>query len=225
MTRIAERDLPRGTALVTMALAACAGAVDLLAFAGLGGVFAGVVTGNLVVAGAGIGTGGFGKIGSAVLATAGFTAGLVAWSRLWRRRPRAILGQLAAEFAVLAVVAGGWLAARGRPGPVAAQLLLVLLATAMGGQSITALRLHSVTTYMTGMITGALHDLVTGRSADPLAALRQIAALVAGAMLASAVFVVARGAVALLPAGLVAAAIVVRLLGERAAARRRRTVR
>ncbi|MBX6767137.1 MAG: DUF1275 domain-containing protein, partial [Actinomadura rubrobrunea] len=222
MTRNAAKDLPRGTGLVTMGLAACAGAVDLLAFAGLGGAFAGIVTGNLVVAGAGIGPGALGKIGRPVEATVGFTVGLVAWSRLWRRRPEAILGPLAAEFAVLAFVAAGWLATGGRPGPVAAPLMLVLLATAMGGQSITALRLHSATTYMTGMITGALHDLVTGRSTDPLAALRQIAALVFGAIVATAVFLVARPAVALLPAGLVAVAIGVRLLGECGAVRHRR---
>ncbi|MEU6038418.1 DUF1275 family protein [Actinomadura sp. NPDC047616] len=215
MTTTAASATTRGAALAAPALAACAGAVNLLAFAGLGGAFAGIVTGNLVIAGLGVGTADLGRIGAVTEAVAGFAAGLFAWSRLWRRRPDAVLGPLVAELAVLAALAAGWFAAAGRPGPVLGPFLLVLASMAMGGQSVIALRLHAATTYMTGALTGALHDLAAGRPGGRVAALGQIGALVAGAIVAAALLSAARPAAALLPIGLVAVAIGVRLPADR----------
>lgn len=197
----------RRAGIVPATLAACAGAVDLLALAGLGGAFAGVVTGNLVTAGYGVGTGNFRLIAPAGTAVAAFAVGVLAWARLWHERPRAVAGMLLAELALMVVVAAGWIRTEARPGPLTALILLAVAAIAMGGQSVAALRLQASTTYMTGTLVGALQDVVTGRAGRRRAALRQLVALVGGATAAAVLLHFLAWAVPLLPVALLAACV------------------
>ena len=102
------------TVATPIALAACAGAVDLLALAGLRGAFASVVTGNLVVVGLGLGSS-VDALVAPVVAILGFAAGVAAWQWTWRRCPTAIMGPLLAEFGLLLAFAGGWWGVRSHP--------------------------------------------------------------------------------------------------------------
>jgi uncharacterized membrane protein YoaK (UPF0700 family) len=207
MTATPDAVSGRWAGAIPAALAACAGAVDLLALAGLGGAFAGIITGNLVTAGYGIGTADFAKIAPTGTAVAAFALGVVAWTRLWRGRPRAVVGPLLAELALLIVVAAGWAAAGAHPGTAASLALLALAAIAMGGQSVAALRLQASTTYMTGTLVTVLQDVVTGRAGRRGSALRQLTALVAGAAAAAVLLHALPWAVPLLPIVLLTASV------------------
>lgn len=172
----------------TLALAACAGAIDLVALAGLGHAFASVITGNLVTTGLGGGKADISVLTPPAVAVAGYAAGVACWQRLWRHRPDALRGQLVTELGLLVGVTGGWIGTHTHPNLFAAHILLALASMAMGGQSTVALRLHASTTYMTGTLTGAVHDLVTGESDKRSTAFGQLAALFTGAAAAGALF-------------------------------------
>ena len=209
----------RLVALTPVALAACAGAVDLLALAGLHGAFASVITGNLVATGYGVGTGNAAVAWPPIVAVVAYAVGVAAWQWVWRARPSALVGPLAAELAVIVVVAAGWWSVGGEPARAGALALLGLAAFAMGGQSVAAMRLHASTTYLTGTLTAAVHDLVTGEPGDRWPAVRQLAALAVGAALAAVVLSRARWAVPLLPVAILAAVVVGRLADRAPAAR------
>lgn len=70
--------------------------------------------------------------------------------------------QFVAELVLLVVVAARVAGYATHPGRAAALVRLAVASIAMGGQSAAALRLHAATTYLTGALTGALHDVVTG---------------------------------------------------------------
>jgi uncharacterized membrane protein YoaK (UPF0700 family) len=191
-----------------IALAACAGAVDLLALTLPGGVFASIITGNLVTLGHGIGTEDLARVVAVVIAVTGFSLGVVVWARLWRSRPAAVVGPLAMEMVVLIGLAAGLLAAGSAPGTTTARMLLALAAVAMGGQSMVGMRLRTSTTYLTGAFATALGDAVAGRRAALRPALVQLAALVTGAAVTALLITHLRWAAPLLPLVLVGAAMV-----------------
>lgn len=193
-------DLVAGTAL-----AATSGAVDLLAVADLGGAFASVVTGNLVTVGFGLGSGDLSRLVPPAVAVAAFAVGVVTVTQVWRR---SLLGPLAAELVLLLGVLAGWLASGTHPARPVELIVLALAGVAMGGQSVAALRLGAATTYLTGALTSALHDLVSGKAGGRRAAARQLLALVLGAVAAAGLREVARWAVPLLPILLLSTAIV-----------------
>jgi uncharacterized membrane protein YoaK (UPF0700 family) len=173
---------------VAASLAACAGATDVLALTGLGGAFASIITGNLVIAGRSLAVGRPGDAVSGAVAVAGFGAGVALWALWLRFRPGSLLVLLLAELVVLAGVTAGWMASDALPNPVLARALLGLASLAMGGQSVVATSLRTATTYLTGTLAGAVIGLTTGRRAGLLPALRQLGALIAGAAGAAAVF-------------------------------------
>jgi uncharacterized membrane protein YoaK (UPF0700 family) len=107
---------------------------------------------------------------------AGFVVGVALWSLLRRRWPTAVSVPLVAELVVLVVLAVAWPLAPGASLP-----LLAGAALAMGGQSSVAQLLGQSTTYMTGTLTGAVSDLATG-DGRRWPALRQLAAIVLGAV-------------------------------------------
>jgi uncharacterized membrane protein YoaK (UPF0700 family) len=202
----------RGAARVAAAstmLAGVAGAVDLWAVTSLGGPFAGVVTGNLVVVGGSAGRGDLGALWPPLVAVAGFAVGVAVWSGAWRRRPAALGGPLLAELVVLVALAAAWLLTGTVPRGATVLVLLAGAAFAMGAQSSTALRLGESTTYLTGTLTGGLAALVAGGAPGRVAALRQLAALVAGAAGAAVLLAVARWAVPVLAVALLVAALIV----------------
>ncbi|GIF63447.1 hypothetical protein Ais01nite_14820 [Asanoa ishikariensis] len=194
-----------GRRVTPLSLAACAGVVDVVAFAGLGGAFASIVTGNLVVVGLGIGTADDHMFATPAVAVAGYSAGVL-WAQAtprWRWP-----AHLVVELALLGALTAGWVATDGRPGRTTSLLLLATAGVAMGTQSVVAHRMHESTTYMTGTLTGALHDLVAGQRGRRAAALGQLAALAAGAVVAAVLFQTARWSVPLLAIGLLLLAIV-----------------
>jgi uncharacterized membrane protein YoaK (UPF0700 family) len=155
-------------------LAGAAGAVNLVALVALGGAFAGIVTGNLVTAGDALTGHDVSRLAPIGIAVGGFTAGAALWAA-----SRGLSGPLVAELVLLAAAVPFQLAR-------AESVVLALLAVAMGGQSIIGLRLRTSTTYMTGILTTAAHAAVAerdGRAA--LGALRQLVALVVGAVVAA----------------------------------------
>ncbi|MFC5140865.1 DUF1275 family protein [Actinomycetospora rhizophila] len=193
-------------------LAAASGVVDLWAVTSLGGPFAGVVTGNLVTVGGAAGRADAGALWPPLVAVLGFAAGVALWALAWRRRPDAVGAPLVAELVVLGALAVAWAV----PG-VPTLVLLAVAAAAMGGQSSTALRLGESTTYLTGTLTGAVVVLVAGGARGRVVALKQLAAVVAGAAVAAVVLGVLAWAVPVLAVVLVAGALVV--LGRRPTAR------
>lgn len=184
---------------IAVLLASCAGATDALAFFGLGKAFAGIMTGNLVTAGYGIATGN----PSLVKPTITAVAGEITWARLLRR-PGAASGLLITELALFLLALAGWLAAGSHPVGISALALLALVSVALGGQSIWALRIHQTTTYFTGMLTRTINAGVSA-NAGIGTSLRQLGALLAGAILSGVILHALRPAAPAVPLLLLAA--------------------
>ncbi|WP_405607693.1 DUF1275 domain-containing protein [Streptomyces sp. NBC_01511] len=182
--------------------AGASGAVDVLAFIALGRVFAGVMTGNLVLLGLSLtGTGDEGGPAAPLLALAGYVAGVAAVAPFSRRRPweprtrwpRAVLRRLAAEVVLLAAVAVGWGVAGGAPAQPWRDVVLVTVAAAMGMQSAALVGAGAAGgpgTYFTGLLTQ-----LVARAAGPrgvgradLGSLARLVALAAGAAVAALVY-------------------------------------
>jgi uncharacterized membrane protein YoaK (UPF0700 family) len=198
-------------------LASAAGAADTLAFFSLGGAFGGIVTGNLVTAGYGAATGHWALVRPTATAIAACVAGELAWAWLLRL-PRAATWLLLAELALFLSVFGIWLAAGSHPAGAVGLTALALVAAALGGQSMWALRIHQTTTYFTGMLTKAVDAAVAhppGRAGLGASA-RQLAALLAGALLGGAALHWLRPAAPAVPLALLALAAVVHVRASRA---------
>ncbi|MEU6393510.1 DUF1275 family protein [Streptomyces sp. NPDC046939] len=157
--------------LSLLLLAGASGAVDALAFTALGTVFAGVMTGNLVLLGVAVGDAagggsGYGEgVSGPLYALAGYVAGAALVARVCRgaaRRegwPSRVVACLAAQAVLLAGVAVAGGVCEGRPGGVGRTVLLLVAALAMGGQSAAMVAAGAApTTYFTGTLT----TLVTG---------------------------------------------------------------
>lgn len=185
--------------LPEVVLAACAGASELLAVLTHGGAFAGIVTGNLVLVGAEGVTGEVLDMLAPATAVAGFVVGVAVWHALWRSRPRVVVDLLVAELVLLRGYATGWLVTAGRPGTAVGTVMLVVVAVAMGAQSVASVRMRTYTTYLTGALTAAVQDLVTRSPRRRITGLRQLAALVAGAAAAALALAHLRWSAPLLP--------------------------
>jgi uncharacterized membrane protein YoaK (UPF0700 family) len=167
-----QRDATMITALAVV-LTLGTGATDVASFTRLGGVFASVMTGNLVLLGLAIGRSAA-LATHAVVAFAGYAAGVAASTRLIRVVPamgslhRPLRATLLAEFALLAGFAAGWELTGGAPRGAAQMALLAVATAAMGTQSTAARGLgpQVSTTYLTGTLTGFVAAWVTpGRQA------------------------------------------------------------
>ncbi len=204
-----------------MLLALGSGAIDALSFAGLGQVFTGVMTGNLVLLGLAAGQARLAAAVRAGIAIAAYTVGAFAaayWLRDTRPGeanpwPGRLTAALAAEAVAQAAVLAGWLAGAGQPGPAARDVLIALAALAMSIQS-TAVNALSVsgaaTTYFTGTLTALVSELAT--SGTPVTMRRRVAVLtaaLAGAVLDAVLLTHARPAAAALPLAATLAVVVV----------------
>jgi uncharacterized membrane protein YoaK (UPF0700 family) len=204
------RDSSRGIAVLAIFLAACAGSGDVFAFGGLGKAFASIVTGNVVVFGYGLATDNGALADPTAAAVAGFIVGAAIWAWLLRRR-RMALGLLVGELVILLAVLVGWTAASAHPHRNLTLILLALISAAFGGQSVWAIRIHQTTTYFTGMVTNAVNAAAGGSTDRLRTALRQFAALLAGAALSGLVLSHLRPAAPAVPVLLLGIAIVVHL--------------
>lgn len=212
------------TALLLLSFAS--GAADVLAVVALGGAFAGIMTGNVVLLGAAAAHERSHGVWAPALALAGYVLGTVlavpltghtGGRHVW---PRGALACLAAEAVVLTTVAAAWTAGdRPDPGGVAAGLLLVPLSAAMGAQATAVLSLGregAPTTFFTSTLTSLVAGFAARRPGrvDGWAAAR-LGCLFAGACGAVLVRRVAPDMALFLPPLLVVAAVTVVATGRR----------
>jgi len=204
---------PRHLPLIGL-LTFTSGCVDAVTLTVIGGAFTSVITGNLILVGRGLGTTTLEPALHAIMAVAGYVAGVALGSRLaqlagriegdgpqaaWPRRATVVL---AVECLVLLAVNAAWIGYRASPPAAATDVLLIVAAVCLGmqGAAARAIAGNPSTTYMTGALTGLVEALATGqaRKADPMAAVGLVA-LVAGAACGAVLIGHARQA-ALLPA-------------------------
>jgi uncharacterized membrane protein YoaK (UPF0700 family) len=204
-------------------LSAAAGCLDVLCVTRLGGVFASVITGNLVQLGRAaaivdgrLAAGGAAAVGGYALGVAAGTVALRRAGTGWRRRTSLVL---AGEVVLLTCVAAAWPATGIQPGRGTAPLLLGLAATAMGVQSAVTLGSGvrgASTTYLTGTLTDAVRSL----AADPhritpvAGSTVRLAALLGGAAVGALVLRVASPFAPAVPMALVGAVVVTAALGH-----------
>ncbi|MFJ4713328.1 DUF1275 family protein [Streptomyces sp. NPDC088785] len=189
----------RRTSWALLLLAGASGAVDALAFTALGSVFAGVMTGNLVLLGISAGRGDGSEVTGPLVALGGYVVGAActaAACRGARRRaagplwPPAVVAALAAQCALLTAVAVAAAVLGGRPGEAGRIALLVAAAVAMGGQSAAMVAAGGApTTYFTGTLTTLVTGAVDGtaRGTSDLWTAARLSAVVGGAACAVAV--------------------------------------
>jgi uncharacterized membrane protein YoaK (UPF0700 family) len=194
-------------------LAAAAGCLDAVCVTRLGGLFASVITGNLVLLGRAIATvdgrlaaGTTTAVGSYALGVAAGTVSLRRREAGWRRRTSIVA---TVEVILLTGVAAGWLATDGQPGR-STPLLLGLAAAAMGVQSVITISSGvrgASTTYLTGTLTGVVRAVAGDphRFAAGAGGAARLGALLCGAAVGALVLRVAPSWALALPAALVAA--------------------
>jgi uncharacterized membrane protein YoaK (UPF0700 family) len=199
-------------------LSAAAGCLDVVCVTRLGGLFASVITGNLVQLGRAVAivdgrlaVGATTAVGSYALGVAAGTVALRRCGAGWRRRTGLVA---AVEAVLLTGVAAGWLATDAHPGRITAPLLLGLAAAAMGVQSAVTISSGvrgASTTYLTGTLTSVVRTVVGDphRFAAGAGGAARLAALLCGAAVGALVLRVAPSLALVLPAALVAAVVVV----------------
>src|SRR2546421_1698229 len=161
------------------------GLVDAVSFLGLGRVFTANMTGNIVFLGFGIaGSGGLPVVAPLVSLGAfllGATAGGVLASRIGDHHPQHIARALAIEVSLIATAAVLALGGDLRPNALAGDIVIALLAFAMGVRNATVRRLgvpDLTTTVLTMTLTGLAADSpATGGSGKGSA--RRVAAVLA----------------------------------------------
>jgi uncharacterized membrane protein YoaK (UPF0700 family) len=166
----ASRRQRRTRDVLLILLALTAGACDATAFEHIGGVFASVITGNLVLLGVSAVHAGGGLARFAGCSLGGYALGVIAtaWAcgqreerALW---PASATLALALDLVLLALFALGWEWLDAAPGATAQLLLLATMAAAMGAQSTAVRRIGQVsTTYLTSTLTGLLEALISWR--------------------------------------------------------------
>jgi uncharacterized membrane protein YoaK (UPF0700 family) len=198
-TNVLERAARAPARVVLVALTMATASLDVTAFLRLGGVFASVMTSNLIFVSVAVvkTEAAFGR--RCAVAILSYIVGVAFGSAIappsgsenrLGTRPLSLL--LTAELAVVAAYAAWWMAVDGRPAGWAQLVLLGLLALAMGGQSAAARQLgnpNAGTTYMTGTLTSLVSSLAGRHRPDPEAVAVLIALLVgagAGAALLDA---------------------------------------
>jgi uncharacterized membrane protein YoaK (UPF0700 family) len=184
-----------------MLLAMTSGAFDAIGFLGLGGVFASVMTGNVVLLGLSAGNRNGLLAAHAVVAISGYVIGVTAGVRVAGDRPptgtadwsTAVNAVLAIEFGLVVVFAVGWELARGKPTTPSQLALIGIAAVAMGLQSASvraSTRAAVSTTYLTGTLTDVVATLASGRALRlEWTGVGVLAAALIGAVLAGAAVV------------------------------------
>jgi uncharacterized membrane protein YoaK (UPF0700 family) len=167
----------------TIALAAltvASGSLDVTAFARFGGVFASVMTSNLVFVAIAAARAEATLAVHSVAALAGYIAGVAAGSALARSGGRedrlgavSVNTLLALECVLLVFIAVWWMVLDAHPTTGRQTALLAIAALAIGLQGAAATELmgrrQAGTTYLTGTLTGVVAAVATGRRPDPVA--------------------------------------------------------
>ena len=168
------------------------GAMDVTTLTRHGGVFASVITGNLMLTGFGLANGNAALVAHAATAVGGFIVGVAIGTRVTGTRdpdgppwPRRVTVALGLEFVVLSVFTLGWEATGAAPTGSAQLGLLATAAIGMGLQSAAArgLGVTVATTYLTGTLTGVIAGLTASpRSRTDRAGVAALLAAVVGAI-------------------------------------------
>jgi uncharacterized membrane protein YoaK (UPF0700 family) len=160
-----------------------AGAVDIISFAKLGGVFASAMTGNLAFLGLYIARLSFASAIGSAIALLGFVAGAAVGHLLTRGKDRGVSLQtlLSIETALLAAACILWLPTRHANGSLAADALIALLSVSMGLQSIVGKKINLsniptvvFTSTLTNLVIGITDTIVYKKSELPADTKRQI---------------------------------------------------
>ena len=207
--------------LLLVVLAGTSGALDAFGFLALGGVFASVMTGNLVLLGLGAGTRAGSLAAHAAVAIGAYAAGVLVGARSARgRRPadgggwsRRLQVLVLVELLLVAGVALAWQLVPHRASTGSQLALVAAAAGAMGLQSATV-RIATgnglSTTYLTGTLTGVAMAVVDGgRLRQEWEGLSVLGAALLGAGVAGAVVSAWSAAGPLLPLVLLVAALLV----------------
>ncbi|HEY0801952.1 MAG TPA: YoaK family protein [Steroidobacteraceae bacterium] len=206
---------------ILLLTAVAAGAVDVISFATLGGVFASAMTGNFALLAYYVAHGDPQAAMGSIVALAGFVAGCaVGVGQRRGREPNAALTALLVEEAALLLVFALyalWTSA-GAPG---GHLQILLLAAAMGLQAVTGQTISLTTIVFTTTLTklvGTIADSIANGDTRGLKDIRLqssvVVAYLFGALLAGALIVHKSSVVALLPFVGVAIALAVHLKGN-----------
>ncbi|MGH7080774.1 MAG: YoaK family protein [Acetobacteraceae bacterium] len=204
-------------------LAVAAGCIDVLAFAGLGGVLPSAMTGNTALLGLAVGRGRLGQAELALLAFGGFVFGAavasVARDLVHEHLPEPLAGValLLPEALLLIVFAIGWATAAHPIGGPWRDAMIVIAAIGMGIQGVVA-RSEAGPGVSTIVFTSTLTSIVAALARTVIrkphrltpAARRQIVVLVAyfsGAVLGGLTFLRGLGALSGLPAAAVLCAL------------------
>jgi uncharacterized membrane protein YoaK (UPF0700 family) len=220
--RSSEPALPeRVVTLLLAVLTAAAGSLDVFCLTRLNGLFASVITGNLVQLGRAIASTdawfaveAATTVGSYGLGVAAGTAALRRCAAGWRRRTTLLL---TVEVVLLIGLVAGWLATDARPVGSASPLLLGLAAAAMGIQSAVTIASGvrgASTTYLTGTLTDAVRAVVGDPHRLAGGAAGRLAALLFGACLGALVLRLAPAWAPVLAAALVAAVLLAATLAQ-----------
>jgi len=173
-------EVARRLTLAAVLLTIGTGGTDVVSLTRLGGVFASVMTGNLVLLGLSAARASAALAGHTAVSIGGYVLGVAIGARLIalapRRRetaqcaagaegwPAMVTAALLLELVLLAVFAAGWELTRPRPAGASQYLLLVTATVAMGMQSAAVRgfgRGEYATTYLTGTLTSMIAGLVT----------------------------------------------------------------
>ena len=222
---------PWAVQVAAVLLAGVSGGVDALAFVALGHVFAGVMTGNLVLLGLGLSGTGQSALVAPLLALVGYAVAVAAVALSLRapadgpspgdRGPGPLTYRwLLAEGVLLVAVAVAWAAVGSVPSQGWRWGLLAGFAVAMGIQSGALNSLCGAMgpgTYFTGTLTQVLMRTARPGPNRPERGwdVARLAAVTAAAAAAAALHAVSAGAAAFLPALLVAAALALTPRGHR----------
>jgi uncharacterized membrane protein YoaK (UPF0700 family) len=219
---------------IAIALAFGSGALDVANFTRLGGVFASVMTGNIVLAGLAIARGSVSLLLHSLCAIAGYVVGVAAGTRIaWFHSPEAagsptekaswaphVRVALSLELVLLCGVTAGWFASDARPLGALQFSLLALAAAAMGVQSAAAdqMGLKGVsTTYLTGTLTGLVVSLARpGRKREGVLRPGLLLGLLTGALLSGLLVRTAPILAPLLPVGALVLVLVLGITRESA---------
>jgi uncharacterized membrane protein YoaK (UPF0700 family) len=186
------------------------GAIDAISFVALGKVFTAFMTGNFVFLGLGVGDAGGPDVLRVLIALAAFAAGVYGATRIVNGSSEsgtwspgvafALAGTVALQAGFLAL----WVTVSGRPGTESSEVLIGLMALAMGIQSgaVASLAVNGVfTTAATATLLFVMRDLAAADSSSRERARLTgvLLALVTGAVAGGLLLVHARPYAPLLP--------------------------
>lgn len=197
-----------------------AGSVDVISFTQLGNVFASAMTGNLALLAFYSVSGSAASAVASAIALFGFVGGAAAGTMLGKRGGRAAVPRLVgAELLLLLIAAALWLAGVNHMGLPGNDAVILMLAVAMGVQSISAKKINlsnipSVvfTSTLANIVIGITDALAEGKPALPADTRRQLASFFLyflGACSAGMLVFVQPLYVILLPLGAIAAALLI----------------